>query len=103
MKIDGIKRHIVKYILTFSDIESLSKTCRCLCLLINGDPIRRDIVNFSDDGFLNIQFKQGFRNVYEVPTLERVNLTKINYFFERFEESNENCKGNNYRRKSNIF
>uniref|UniRef100_A0A0K0FEJ8 F-box domain-containing protein n=1 Tax=Strongyloides venezuelensis TaxID=75913 RepID=A0A0K0FEJ8_STRVS len=89
MKIDGIRRHILKYIPTFSDIESLSKTCRCLCLLINGDPIRRDMVNFRDDGFLNIQFKQGFRNVYEVLTLERVNLTKSNYFFERFEERNQ--------------
>uniref|UniRef100_A0A0N5B9C7 F-box domain-containing protein n=1 Tax=Strongyloides papillosus TaxID=174720 RepID=A0A0N5B9C7_STREA len=87
-EVDGVRKHILKYVSTFSDIESLAKTCRCLCLLISGDPIGRDIRSLSDDGYLTIQFKRGFKNAYEVPILERVNITKENYLFEDIEERN---------------
>uniref|UniRef100_A0A0N5BSC5 F-box domain-containing protein n=1 Tax=Strongyloides papillosus TaxID=174720 RepID=A0A0N5BSC5_STREA len=86
MKIDGVRRHILKYALKFSDIKNLARTCRSLCVLISGDSIGRDIMWIDDYSYLTIKCKRGFKNVSKVPIWEKVNIIKNKCYDGQLEE-----------------
>uniref|UniRef100_A0A0N5B2B1 F-box domain-containing protein n=1 Tax=Strongyloides papillosus TaxID=174720 RepID=A0A0N5B2B1_STREA len=76
MEVDGVRKHILKCFEKFSDIENLTKTCRCLCLLINRDKIWRDIMWFHDYPYLTVKYDWGFIKADETRILENIDIIK---------------------------
>uniref|UniRef100_A0A0N5B5L1 DUF1508 domain-containing protein n=1 Tax=Strongyloides papillosus TaxID=174720 RepID=A0A0N5B5L1_STREA len=64
----------------------MAETCRSLYWLISEDKIGRDIMWLDDDHDLTIKFKWGLKNAFELPLLERVNMSKENYGCTKLEE-----------------
>uniref|UniRef100_A0A0K0F2Y6 F-box domain-containing protein n=1 Tax=Strongyloides venezuelensis TaxID=75913 RepID=A0A0K0F2Y6_STRVS len=86
MKVDGVRKSILQYVVKLNDIENLAKTCRYFDLLINEDSIRRDIKWLFDDHYVTVNYRPGLDEAYELPILERINITKDNRSCKALEE-----------------
>uniref|UniRef100_A0A0N5BUN2 F-box domain-containing protein n=1 Tax=Strongyloides papillosus TaxID=174720 RepID=A0A0N5BUN2_STREA len=89
MKVDGVRKSILQYVVKLNDIENLAKTCRYLDLLISEDSIRRDIKWLFDDHYVTINCKPGLDEVYQLPILERINIIKDNRSCKTLEEGSQ--------------
>uniref|UniRef100_A0A0N5CFD0 F-box domain-containing protein n=1 Tax=Strongyloides papillosus TaxID=174720 RepID=A0A0N5CFD0_STREA len=86
MKVDYVRRHILKYVMKFSDIESLAKASQRLGFLISGDRIKRDGMWIRDFPSLTVKCEQDLKRLHEIPILKRINIVKDNRFCNEVEE-----------------
>uniref|UniRef100_A0A0K0FGR2 Uncharacterized protein n=1 Tax=Strongyloides venezuelensis TaxID=75913 RepID=A0A0K0FGR2_STRVS len=57
-------------------------------MLTSGNPTGREIKWLFDGPSLTVKYKRGLRRAYEMPILERINITKDKRFCEELEEEN---------------